>query len=231
MSNIFLPFLHIPVDRKEDRLTTAASWRWVTSSWRSTAFLWEVGSTRMLLGSLLRPSRPKRRTTLTSWWLNHDSSMRTVHFMQLSMGRHSFTALRESYELNHMMLSYNNGPHFNFRERIYGNMCQVFVDCTQWFGIVRFKKGYCIDVCHKCHTWVKYCLHLFIQYWFCFLSFQALKLVLYIILWSLDTKSDRARNMTASKHFIQISWSDHSRDNIKSPLCPVMYTTMIWRLL
>ncbi len=55
--------------------------------------------------------------------------MRTLHFMQLCLRRHCFTALRGLYELN-MMLSYNHGPHFNVRERINGKMCQVFVDCT-----------------------------------------------------------------------------------------------------
>lgn len=62
----------IPSDRKEARLITVASWRLVRSSWRSMAFLWEVGSTRMLPASSQRPSRPKRRITLTSWWLSQD---------------------------------------------------------------------------------------------------------------------------------------------------------------
>lgn len=86
-----------------------------------------------------RPSRPKRRTTLTSW-LSQDSSVRTLHFMQLDLRRHCFTALRESCELN-MMLSYDHGPHFNVRERISGKMCRVFVDCTtQKFAQFKFRK-------------------------------------------------------------------------------------------
>lgn len=78
-----ISFLYVPVARKEAPLTIAASWRWVRSSWRSTAFHWEDGNTRMLHASSLRPSRPKRKITSTSWWLNQDSSLRTCTLCSL----------------------------------------------------------------------------------------------------------------------------------------------------
>lgn len=68
--------------------------------------------------------------------------MRTLHFMQLGLRRHCLTALRELCEL-HMMLPYNHGPHFNFRERNSGKMCRVFVDCTlQRYAQFKCRKGY-----------------------------------------------------------------------------------------
>lgn len=65
---IFLIFLLLcDFSREGDQLKIAGSWRWGRSSWRSTGFPSGAASTGTLPGSLPKRSRPKRRTTWTSW--------------------------------------------------------------------------------------------------------------------------------------------------------------------
>lgn len=96
-------------DRKEGLLISVASWRWVISSWKSTASHWEVGNTKMQPDSLLRPSRPKRGTMLTSWWFNQGPSRRTSLFIQLGL-RLFCTSWRSPYNC-YLILSCILGPH------------------------------------------------------------------------------------------------------------------------
>ena len=70
--------------REVDQLITVASWRWVRWSWRWMEFLWGAVSIGTPHASSLRPSRPKRGTTWTSWWR---SSMWRYSWVEEERGR------------------------------------------------------------------------------------------------------------------------------------------------
>lgn len=136
-------FPQCSVDRREAPLITVASWRWAMSSWRSTVFPWGVGSTRMQRGSLQKPLRPKRRTTLTSWWLIQGPGLVRV----------DFTGGRSLYDINTVCGQVGLIPRPKISWRFAGWTLQRF---AQW----KTKKGYSrntfwdlLSICINC------CLH------------------------------------------------------------------------